>query len=69
MCNCLKEIDDSLKARNYDIDKSISLAGRDSRAIISISKIDPKRKTFFTLVASFCPFCGEQYDSVKSETK
>lgn len=71
MCDCIKETNESLK--EVDSNSQLSLAmsikvGIPDRVIISTYKIDrQKKKGPITLVASYCPFCGEKYVKDKAD--
>lgn len=68
MCDCIKNTDESLLGYNTALNLALSIKdGVPNRVIISTRKIDAKiRKGPITLVASYCPFCGERY-MVKNE--
>ena len=68
MCDCRMKMDAELAARNgklaiaIQVTKDLGLVGR---YVVATEKLDKaKRKPVPTVVASYCPFCGE-----KAETK
>lgn len=63
-CKCIDEVDKLLRPQGYSIDASIPLQGnQEQRAIVSTSKITGVRgATRRHMIASYCPFCGREYD-------
>jgi hypothetical protein len=54
-----------LKPLNYRLSRNI-LEGDAAPALIEIAKIDRKKRTpSHSLVASYCPFCGNEYPKRK----
>lgn len=61
-CNCLDEVNNLLRPENYRVGFSVSLAGGDTRVVLDVSKIEPRKgRKPPVLVATFCPFCGKEY--------
>lgn len=64
MCNCVNEIEKQLKPYNTGLKLRIVLkSNRDNvRPEIGTYKLDSgKRGQPAVVMASFCPFCGQQY--------
>jgi hypothetical protein len=64
MCNCVKRLNEALAPKNgrivmaMQITENLNLL---SRLCIATEKLDKsKRKPVPTLVANYCPFCGEK---------
>lgn len=64
MCDCVKRFDDALAPHNgriameIQVTKDMSLL---ARLCIATEKLDKsKRKPVPTVMASYCPFCGEK---------
>ena len=70
MCKCIEEVNASLaktgKNTQLDIPISISIEkgmASMSNVRIATKKLDTsKREKPISLVAGFCPFCGEEYE-------
>lgn len=61
MCECATRLDEKLKPLNYALCRNL-LEGDAAPALVEIAKIDRKKRTPSTsLVATYCPFCGEKY--------
>jgi len=61
MCKCASRLDEKLKSLNYMLSRNL-LEGEEAPALIEIVKIDRKKRTpSQSLVASYCPFCGDKY--------
>lgn len=67
MCECIRLINEQLEERNTHISRKIAYKDGELKvlgAVIETYKIDSKKRGKpFTLLASYCPFCGEKYDS------
>ena len=73
MCNCIEETNKSLKEEHAEWNTMLNIpisfnyhTGQmhTLKVIISTMKLDDKkRQKPITLFASYCPFCGEKYDS------
>lgn len=63
MCDCITQIDEKLKEYNTGIDASISLKEDiPVKAKVATYKLDSKKRgNAMSLVATFCPFCGQRY--------
>lgn len=70
MCNCITQLSGQLKAYNTAIDVSINLSSNvPVKAIVKTYKDDEsKRQKAMTLIASYCPFCGEKYEATLEAT-
>jgi len=70
MCNCIEENDKALEDlnRNTKLDIPFRFSQTNgtmkaNRVKIATCKIDEKnRQKPITLLASYCPFCGEKYE-------
>ena len=64
MCECVKKFNRELEVRNGRIVCATAVTKKldvQEYVCIQAEKIDSKKKTKLpTLVASFCPFCGEK---------
>ncbi len=62
MCNCIDEVNENLAPHNTTL--CINLLHRPHPVMVSTTKIREKVRGKPILVqATFCPFCGEKYDS------
>lgn len=64
MCDCIRTTNESLRAKyNTELVTTISFVeGQPSRVAVGTEKADSSiRGKPITLVATFCPFCGEKY--------
>ena len=61
-CDCLSEATKALADYNTRPAFSVTLFDGIQRAIVSTVPIPPNRKAK-TLLASYCPMCGEKYDT------
>ena len=63
MCNCIKITNDGLREKyNSYVNTTISLTGGPQMVVLATEKDDTtKRGKPITLVATYCPFCGEKY--------
>lgn len=74
MCDCMQKLDAKLAQHEVIVNRSMSLAGGPSRAVIETVRTDmsgrkPKRSTP-NVIASYCPFCGVSYgDAAEHEEK
>lgn len=65
MCDCIAKLDEKLKNHNGKIALAILLPAEGSnqlrsRVLVQTEKLDSaKRKKVPTVMASYCPFCGE----------
>ena len=72
MCDCRTRVDENLKAHNARIAAGFTFATEGKRAsmdlappMILLEKIDRKKRGKPpTLLATYCPFCGENYGDV-----
>lgn len=63
MCECLPTINSKLRETHNTIVSST--LGRPSRAVVSTLRFDCKvRGKPVAMIASYCPFCGENYEEV-----
>lgn len=64
MCDCRTKMDAKLAEANGRLDMAIAVTkdlGLAGRYVVATKKIDKtKRKPVPTVVASYCPFCGEK---------
>lgn len=68
MCNCIIEINDTLKQTNTELNVPFMLNDSSPRAIVSAVKRDTKnRENPMNILAIYCPFCGEKYQSNEME--
>jgi hypothetical protein len=64
MCGCISDCDNRLREHNTCL--VTTLFSRPERVAIRTDKIVSKtRKGPVTLIASFCPFCGEKYPQME----
>jgi hypothetical protein len=74
MCDCVKDIDENLKADGHCLNASIF--GNPRRCAIDLIRTDKwvsenRRNKPRLMLAEFCPFCGEKYvekQAAKTET-
>lgn len=60
MCNCADIMNDRLRQYNFMLSRN--LLQENAPALVEISKIERKKRTpSISLIASYCPFCGEKY--------
>jgi hypothetical protein len=66
-CKCIEEVGKLLRPQGYMIDVSFPIGKKaDERCVVSTSKITGVRGAVRRhLVASYCPFCGLEYDSAE----
>lgn len=63
-CECAARVNDHLKAYNTEL--MADLFGP-YRAFIETTKADPKKRGKpYSMIASYCPFCGSKYPERKS---
>jgi hypothetical protein len=55
-CTCAKEVDALLTKRNTQL--VVSLSGK---AVLRTESIDEKGARGATMIATYCPFCGQKY--------
>lgn len=70
MCDCIKKTNERMAEMGHRIAPAINFATGKALPVIVTEKLPGKRAQKVTLVASFCPFCGEAYDpgaAAKSE--
>ena len=69
MCDCIEKLNELLKPRNTLINVSFDLLGKmPMRTIISTVKYDDKnRMEERTIIATYCPFCGQKYEEQKPD--
>lgn len=64
MCDCVKKFDEALAKHNGRIAMAIQVTGAQNltaRICVATEKIDKaKKKPVPSVVANFCPFCGEK---------
>lgn len=64
---CFVAANKSMAPKNTEIDFAFTFTDQDVRPIIRTSKLDPaKRGRPFTLLASYCPFCGSALQKVSA---
>lgn len=62
MCNCINTTNALLKEHNGQL--VCTLFGEPSRVVIETIKLDPKKRGKSpAMLASYCPFCGEEYST------
>jgi hypothetical protein len=64
MCNCIEKLDDELKAFSLQVDVTYRLTdlSDNGRMCVQTVKLDKKQRLRRkTVVANFCPICGEKY--------
>ena len=68
MCKCIHKVSDELAKFNTTLRTTIALKkGGVARVFVSTEEIEHRRgKRPVTLVASFCPFCGKEYEKPAS---
>ena len=68
MCNCIERVNEEMKTNNFNmrIDVPFTMS-KVRRCCIEVEKIDPKGKKKVRLFASYCPFCGVDYNEEKAE--
>ena len=64
MCDCVKQMDERLAQNNGRIAVALQVTedmGLRSRLCVATEKLDKtKRKPVPTVMANYCPFCGEK---------
>ncbi len=64
MCDCLELTNKTLADQGFNtfVDHTLPFFGGVAQAVLHTSKIDEnKRGKPMTMIASYCPFCGEKY--------
>jgi hypothetical protein len=63
MCDCIKQVNDLLATKNTRLSQAYNLSGsKNPLLMIKTEKLDDsKRQKPVKMFASFCPFCGEEY--------
>jgi hypothetical protein len=65
VCECRKKFDESLAQNNGKLAAAFHITedmGLEMRYVVATEKIDKaKRKPVPTVVANYCPFCGERF--------
>jgi hypothetical protein len=73
MCDCRKAVDERLSVSNARIAFGFTISGgrRDlSPPMIVLEKLDDKKRGKLpSLLATFCPFCGERYEPKQREAQ
>lgn len=60
MCDCISSVNQDLAQHNSML--VCTLFGKPNRVIISTCKVEEKKRGKLpSMLASFCPFCGEDY--------
>lgn len=70
MCDCMKTMDDQLKAHQASANTMLvfNLMGQTRAVVATCKRREKDRQKPVYVMASFCPFCGERYPaSTKSE--
>lgn len=64
MCNCVEKMDSMLAEHNGRVARAVQITeslGLLARTVVKTEKVDiTKRKAIPTLMATYCPFCGER---------
>lgn len=65
MCDCANGLNEKLKSMNYRLPRN--LLEKDPPVLIEMHKIETRKRTpSHSLIASYCPFCGEKYPERKT---
>lgn len=72
MCDCIKKIDDKLAENEQCLNVVWGIGVNPSRPLIGLIRkdrwqIESRRNKPKHMIASFCPFCGEKYDTSKGD--
>lgn len=60
MCDCISTVNEQLREQNAML--VFTLFGKPNRVVIATDKVDSKKRGRApSMLASFCPFCGEAY--------
>jgi hypothetical protein len=66
MCDCIKRINEYLEPKNTQVTPTIAVSGNTFQFLgvrIETQKIDTsKRGKPVSLIAAYCPFCGQKYE-------
>lgn len=71
MCDCISLVNEQLKKHNtlLNVTFPFSMTG-DMRVVLSTVKYDDKKRGRpKTMIASYCPICGEKYDTKKETAR
>ena len=67
MCDCINKMDGLLAEKNIRIARGFQIIGKKlelSPPFVATEKLNPKiRKSPPTVIANYCPFCGEKFGS------
>jgi hypothetical protein len=68
MCDCAKKMNDKLAEDNARLAFGFYLSDSGMKLtppMISVEKIDPKKRGKVpSIIANYCPFCGNRYEQV-----
>ena len=65
MCDCVRKMNEALAGRNGKITQGFSYQDGELRLLptfVCVEKIESRKKKPPSIIASFCPFCGEKYE-------
>lgn len=57
-CECIAGVNKELAAQNVEVSAAFTLSGRILPIVATNRKPAAKRQKPYTLVATYCPFCG-----------
>jgi len=61
-CNCLNAVDAQLFAHNTRLVRTLKLKPFSESASIRTEKINTRNRELFSVMATYCPFCGVAYE-------
>ena len=73
MCDCIRGMNEALASFNAVLDIPTRIDLKTGRCVeplvpVPVCKLDPKKRgRLATLLATFCPFCGQRYESLPEQ--
>jgi len=62
MCDCANTLDETLAPMNYRLTRN--LLEDNPPVLIDLHKVETRKRTAsYSLVATYCPFCGTKYEA------
>lgn len=71
MCDCLRAVNEELKAENVQVDSALLFAKDKVNARKAVLKCvpvkNPRGKPTVEVTCTYCPFCGERYTNKEKD--